>query len=588
MTGKGHFLSLCLLLLIGSCCLWPDSAGSQTLQDYAVEVAALRSEERATELANGLQARGLEAYLVEANPKEQGAYFKVRVGRFQNLDSARTYAEEMLDTGLLDTCAITAYEAPSNSLVKMKPRDSLKLELLNAANAVTYPIRLPEKEEGSYAAGSTEELIARIGQHRWLLDASKNIVYTVPPVRPSEPVQDVVLLMRSIYQYGWRLNNLEIPVFNTSRPSRPSRPSSNPANTLAATAIDSSIASSLSSLRSVSNAITVAVRTNAGEGPTKLTVAPTRVITEASTVSSERRSGPDIKRPGTAAPTGDAAIAAPPRLQGSLVMSGGQMVIKIKNLDQQRSFAGSARVTLSDDQETNEVAPVSFTLQPNEEKMVPVDQTMSSGEWMLMVYDQRQAVQLIRSAPFGQRPAPAQASTNDSVESSIWKLAESSGDGPASNRQPNAVGVPNVTGIYDATTGQPQVPAAPEAAAGRGTSFDSTNFENEPGNNQQPPAAALAPGQVTVVPRQIGASGENIMMELDITAPQPLNYIKVSVRSGRYQDERYAMVSSTSGRIPFLVPAKQAGGEFTFEVKDDSNTVLASGSGSFPPAPRSN
>jgi SPOR domain len=586
ITFNGHFLSVCLLLLIGSFCLWPDSAGSQTLQDYAVEVAALRSQESATELTNGLQARGLEAYLVEANPAEHGTYFRVRVGRFQNLDTARNYAEEMLDAGLLDTCAITAYEAPVNPLVKMRPRDSLKAALLNAATEVAYPVPLPGKEKGSDSPGNTKELIDRIGQCRWLLDASKKIVYTLPPLRPSEPVQDVVLLMRSIYQYGWRLNNQDISVLKSSRPSRSP---SNPANMLAATDIDSSIASSLSSLRSLSSTITAAVRTNAGEGPTRLTVAPTTVNTAAATVNSERRAVPDIKRPGTATPAREVTIAAPPRLQGSLVMTGGQMVIKIKNLDQQRSFAGSARVTLSDDQETNEVAPVSFNLLPNEEKIVPVDQNMRSGEWMLMVFDQRQAVQLIRSAPFGRKPAPAQASTVDSAESSPWTLAESSGDGPVSNRSPNTSGLPNVTGIYDATAGAKttQVSATPEAA-GRGTSIDPTISENGPGNNQQPATPALTPGQVTVVPRQIAATGENIMMELDISAPQPLNYIKVSVRSGRYQDERYALLSSTSGRIPFLVPVKQATGEFTFEIKDDSNTVLATGSGNFSPAPRSN
>jgi hypothetical protein len=94
----------------------------------------------------------------------------------------------------------------------------------------------------------------------------------------------------------------------------------------------------------------------------------------------------------------------------------------------------------------------------------------------------------------------------------------------------------------------------------------------------QPP---VAPGQVTVIPRQIAVTAENVTMELDLSAPAPLSYITVTLRAGDFQDTRQALMSTAQGRVPFLIPAKHASEGFFYEIKNEALQVLASGNGDF-------
>jgi hypothetical protein len=94
------------------------------------------------------------------------------------------------------------------------------------------------------------------------------------------------------------------------------------------------------------------------------------------------------------------------------------------------------------------------------------------------------------------------------------------------------------------------------------------------------------PAQVTVTPRQIAITPENVTMEFEIAASRPLNYIAITIRAGEYQDTRQALMTTPQGRVPFLIPVTQTSGPFVFELKDESGAVLASGAGDFRQLPR--
>ncbi len=510
-TGQGEVsLIRAALVLV---CLFPVTiagwAQTATGKAYAVEVAALRSEDCAKELANGLRARGFEAYWIKADQAGQGTYYRVRVGRFEDLDVARDYAEELLDSGLLETCAVTLYEPPVDSLVRASiadRRDSIS-EPSNTPIAASCPVKLPEPEEA-------DGLVSSINRSKWLLSAGRSVIYTQPAQQGAQaPARDVVLLMRSIDKNRWRLqNNLDRLL---SPPASP-------------TPVDPPLSS-------------------------------------AKLVEAERRPAAEIKdinnKISEIEPARPVAPLKAPRLQGLIEVRDGQLFMKLRNLDAQRSFNGIARVTLSDDKSHDDVAPLTLTLQPNEEKVVPVDQTtMTSGDWMLMVYDEKQTVQLIRSAPFGQKPAVASAANEAAPPSSTpndpspWKVSDSSEENITANI------LPNVTGIFDATT----------KAGGSSNS--------EPKEADKP---EIIPGQIKVLSRQIATTVDNVTLEFEISAPQPLGYITMIVRAGKYQDERYALVSSNTGRVPFLIPATEANGQFSFEIKDENGRVLASGVNDF-------
>lgn len=563
--AQGHnLLNLLIgmaLLLIG---VWLSPLAAQAQgRDYAVEVAALRSQDCAIELATGLQARGFEAYWLKGNQPEHGEYYRVRVGRFQNLDLARTYAENLLDSGLLDACAITFYEAPSSSLIKISTgiSNTLQADLAGLPIVASCPIKLPNDpqiESSNNRPTSPEELISMIRKNRWLLSSSRSVVYTPPPKRAATPVNDIVVLMRSIDRNRWRLSNdltrlLAPPVSptqsaalliatNTSNATPPALPAA-AANTTA--------------IREINN-------------PNSLTAASTK---------GSPASG--IDRIGNVAPARSPYLLGP-KVQGVIELRDGRLMMRLKNNDQQRSFSGVARVTLSDDKDHNDVTPMNIVLQPDEEKIVPVnDATIAAGDWMLMVYDERQAVQLIRSAPFGNRPKVETAANQPAPQpddTTPWKLTDAIEGGIATN------GLPSVTGTYDATgpakppqTSNGIVPPTNQSGAGQ----PNTPANNAASNIETSPQQPVGPGQVRVAPRQIAVTTESVTMEFEISAPRALGYITVQMRAGNYVDERHALMSTPNGRVPFLVPAAETKGPFTFEVKDEAGRSLAGGTGSF-------
>jgi hypothetical protein len=592
---KGQVLSSYILLMFVCVFLTPHAAFSQS-RDYSVEVAALRSQDCAVELANGLLARGFEAYTVKANQPDYGTYYRVRIGKFRNIDIARTYAENLLDSGLLDTCAITVYDAPLSSLITATTQ-SKKLPstgIFNTSISFSCPIKLPGNNPIT-SEDLPKDLIAAIGKNKWLLSTDQSVVYTLPSEKAMVPARDVVLLMRSIDKNRWRLRN-DVGGLLTP-PVPPQQGTGLPAN-----AIDSTIATSMSSLKIAANSVSAAVKAPVTNQNNQEIVrvagnnvpSSSQILAAATTniPAAGRGSIPGISRTSATDAIRDMGYFAQPKLQGLLEMRDGQMLMRLKNLDLQRGFSGVARITLSDDKQNNDIAPMAIELRPNEERVVPINEArMEYGDWMLMVYDENQAVRLIRSAPFGQRPetmvasAQPQAQPEQASEPGVWRLVETPSEEVPPSGSP-ASGLPNVTGTFDATkTGNPnqsgnQSGMLPVNGSANSSGQGNASFENSeaPQNRPQPEIPA---GQVMVSPRQIAVTPENVAIELDISSPRALGYVRVSLRSGNYRDERYALMSTPNGRVPFLIPTKEATANFNFQVQDEAGRVLSTGVGDF-------
>lgn|GEM_PF-1362264 len=612
---KGRDLSFCLLLLLACLTAVPHIAAAQAKdfdRDYAIEVAAMRSQDCAVELANGLASRGFEAYWLKASQPEYGEYYRVRVGRFQNLDIARAYAEKLLDSGLLDTCAVTYYEAPVAAVMKASVGG---LSVIRSTGPIAFSCPTPTTADKS--GSSPEELIAAITKSKWLVSAGKSVVYTLPnqnqlnqnqrSLSPAASPRDVVLMMRSIDKNRWRLK--------TDLSEIVGPPASAQQDKAQNAAIDSTSLSSLSSLKGAAESINTAINKsksaaagNSVEQPAspaanKTPVNPaagnttaiesSQIIAAATTAipnsgaNSVRSPVADINKRGAAPPRPSPIDnLGAPKLQASIELRNGQLIMKMRNLDQGRSFNGVARVTISDDKEDNDVAPLYVTLEPNEERVLPVsEQAAAYGNWMMMIFDDKQAVQLIRSSSYGQRPAPPPSAKGpakqpqqspDTVltDDGEWKLGETNPDAPAQNAQPIAPqnvpqsappssgsSLPNVTGTYDTT--KPANAEPPNIA-------DDTAVPQTP---------ARSDGPVSVSSRQVAATADAITVEIEIQSPQPLGTARVRLRAGNYQDEKATVVSTSNGRVPFVIPAKDAAGSFSFEVRNEAGRVLGSGSG---------
>jgi hypothetical protein len=219
--------------------------------------------------------------------------------------------------------------------------------------------------------------------------------------------------------------------------------------------------------------------------------------------------------------------------------------------------------------------------------MFPVDEaTLTNGGWILMLYALNGTARLIRGASLAPPKAPAQAS-------GATNSAEPVDPNPAPEVPPSYV-----TGVYDATNWtQPQVPPQIQNIETQDVSVPTTpstqyspandaagspNTQNSPANDaaglpNTTPQVDNAPGQVVATLRQIAVTSENVTLELDISAQNPLKNITVTMRAGDFQDVRQAFIPTSQGRVPFLVPVAFASVGLYYEVRDEAQRVLANG-----------
>jgi cell division septation protein DedD len=555
---------ICLALVAIFLCVCPPVTNAQT-KGYAVQVAALRSQQSANELANGLIARGVNAYLVKGASlgmrPGNGWVYRVRIGKFSTIESAYGYAEQLLNSGLLDAYAIAAYEPPMDAGQGNNAPDETPSKLQSFT---------PRKESENESRTEAIDLVAAISGRGWLLLSSRSVL-SAPPANRSALSRELARLAAAVGTRGWRLNT---DVSKLLAPPAVPAPAS-------ATTADLSV----NNLRNLDFALLNPGNGSFGSAP---------VGAPAPRVSSTSVSAPEINRrpalPTTSIGTGarNVAYVSPPRLQGMIEMREGRMFMKLRNLDSGRSFTGMARITLSDDKDQQDVAPMQFTIAPDREEFFPVDEaTLVNGNWILMVYDERGAAQLVRGASLAKPPAQNAAATQNATADP--------------NQGPPAL----VTGIYDATEWKAaENPSAPSNSAGvtgqpqnnglvpisDNPNPANSNPADPPGGGDVsgPPQPPVAPGQVTVIPRQIAVTAENVTMELDLSAPASLGYVTVTLRAGDYQDTRQALISTPQGRVPFLVPVKHTSEGFYYEIKNEALQVLASGNGDFSSLGRGN
>jgi SPOR domain len=584
---KGWNIYSCSALLLASLLFMPCDAFSQG-KDYAVEVAALSSRDCADELVNGLITRGLEAYWLKTTRPKFGEFYRVRVGKFSNLDVARSFAEKLLDSGLLDTCSITDYEAPLYSLMmngsKKGKNALLPIERRSAPIGAYCPINFSDKN-----TSKPEAAIAEIGK---ISRPSSPGASGAPLGRSGSSVRDMELK-----------NAIDAVIASTQAAMSSISPKVNIAVNL--TTVDTGINKTINNL--LSEREVVSRNNNNNTTTTGLDIRDNRQlgITVPSTTSltsflprPERNSFAGTGRPAGRASFSGVGTSSGPRIRGVIEMNDGQMVLKLRNLDQERSFSGLARLTLTDDNDTSDITPVPIELNPEEEKVVPInDVKRASGDLMLMVYDQRQTVQLIRSVPFGKKPVvqrslvaanreeeeqPANTFEGGAppVDSNTWKITDAGGSNSPSIEVSGGTqqGLPNVTGTFDAT--KPTVPGEVPALLGDSDgSPQNANVNISPENTN----ANIPPGEILVNPRLISTTPENTTMEVGISGSQVIGYVQVSIRAGAFQDQKVAVFPTSSGSVPFLIPAKDATGQYSYEIRNDAGKVLGKGVQSFSP-----
>jgi hypothetical protein len=530
---------ICMALAALFVCLCHLTANAQArrINGYAVQVAALSSQKSADELAQGLKLRGMSAYWVGGMSygASRSALHRVRIGNFPTIASASAYAEKLIGAGLLASYAIAAYEPP----VKADSGPSWKIH------------NLSQKFPGRRLGPDLIDVVAAIGSRGWLLLSSESINLTAQAGN-SALSRELVPLAAIISSRSWGMNNDAAKVLGAAAPINiVSLPSGITADTPATPPPPSASSSSLS-----------AAAPEIGRRELITTTSPSVAV-----------GSPGVR----------SRINSSTSLQGAIEMRGGRMYMTLRNADPERVFSGVARVSLTDDQKQQDVTPINVTLLPDKEMMFPLDEaTLTDGGWILMVYDLNGAARLIRGASLAPPKAPAQA-----------RGATNSAETVATNPGPE-VPPGYVTGVYDATNWtQPQVPPNIQNVEGQDVAVSTAPTpQDNPANgvagsvNAMPqvdgspnamPQADNAPGQVTATLRQIAVTSENVTLELEISAQNPLKNVTVTMRAGDFQDVRQAFIPTSQGRVPFLVPTAYATAGLFYEVRDEAQRVLANG-----------
>jgi SPOR domain len=530
---------LCMALAALFVCLCPLTANAQArrINGYAVQVAALSSQKSADELVRGLSVRGMSAYWVGGMSygASRSALHRVRIGNFPTIASASAYAEKLLGAGLLASYAIAAYEPP----VKADSGPSWKIH------------NLSQKFPGRRLGPDLIDVVAAIGSRGWLLLSSESINLTARAGN-SALSRELVPLAAIVSSRSWGMNNDAAKVLGAAAPINiVSLPSGIVADTPATPPPPSASSSSLS-----------AAAPEIGRRELITTTSPSVAV-----------GSPGVR----------SRINSSTSLQGAIEMRGGRMYMTLRNADPERVFSGVARISLTDDQKQQDVTPINVTLLPDKEMMFPLDEaTLTDGGWILMVYDLNGAARLIRGASLAPPKAPAQApgATNS---------AETVATNPGPEVPPGYV-----TGVYDATNWtQPQVPPniqnvegqdvavstapTPQDSSANGVAGSVNAMPQVDGSPNAMPQADNAPGQVTATLRQIAVTSENVTLELEISAQNPLKNVTVTMRAGDFQDVRQAFIPTSQGRVPFLVPAAYATAGLFYEVRDEAQRVLANG-----------
>jgi hypothetical protein len=105
-----------------------------------------------------------------------------------------------------------------------------------------------------------------------------------------------------------------------------------------------------------------------------------------------------------------------------------------------------------------------------------------------------------------------------------------------------------------------------------GAASVATQVRTEPADS-----SASQDNEITVLPKQIAATAENITIEFEITSQRPLGFVALTLKASGVVDVKQAMLTTTQGRIPFLVPVRAAETSFSYELRDDNGRILASG-----------
>lgn len=257
---------------------------------------------------------------------------------------------------------------------------------------------------------------------------------------------------------------------------------------------------------------------------------------------------------------------APPMLQGSIETKDGHLLVTLQNRNSRHAFRGKVKWVLSDGEQERPQLPMQIEIGPGQTQEFPLQ---GSGKSYLLTVQDEQGAPLLTQNGAWREGGQQQVSTGNQL---------------ARNIAPNPASPPGDVPIQqdeDLDDGIPRKPRPGEKVLLETANYPKDDSERAAESKPEAKKEPLQPGDVKVIVRQVAESAENVTVEFEILAREPLGMIAMTIHTASTSDTKQAIMTTKQGRLPFLAPAGDTNGTISYELRNEQGVLLATGSKAF-------
>ncbi len=262
---------------------------------------------------------------------------------------------------------------------------------------------------------------------------------------------------------------------------------------------------------------------------------------------------------------------APPMLQGTIEAKDGQLLVTLQNRNSRHRFRGTVKWTLSDGEHERPQPPMQIEIGPGQTQEFPLPG--SGKSYLLTVQDEQGAPLLTQNGALGN--AAGQSGRQQVIAGKR-------------NIAPNPAGQPGDVPLEEqgeeVDDGRFRQPRPGEKIVLETANYPKDKTEGGAADAVSKPDAKkdpLQPGDVKVIVRQVAETAENVTIEFEILAREPLGMIAMTIHTASTSDTKQAIMTTKQGRLPFLAPVGDTNGNVAYELRDEQGVLLATGSKPF-------
>lgn len=262
---------------------------------------------------------------------------------------------------------------------------------------------------------------------------------------------------------------------------------------------------------------------------------------------------------------------APNIMQGTIEAREGQLFVTLQNRNSRHRFRGMVKWVLNDGEVERPQPPMQIEIGPGQTQEFPLPG--SGKSYLVTVQDELGAPLLTQNGAFGQGGRQGVIAENRQPH----------------NIAPNPVGQPGDVPLEvqgeEVDDGRPRPPRPGEKVFLETANYPKERAEGESGTDTQPKSESrkepTQPGDVKVIVRQVAETAENVTIEFEILAREPLGMIAMTIHTASTSDTKQAIMTTKQGRLPFLAPVGDTNGTIGYELRNEQGVILATGSKPF-------